>query len=64
MHRGELGRVAARARREHFGRGVRNRRDFLVAIERRFADLRENPVVVSNVRFGGIEQHAVGVEHH
>ena len=64
VHRAELRRVAARASGEHFARGVRNRGDFLVAVERRFADLRENPVVIRNVRFGGIEQHAVGVEHH
>ena len=64
VHRAELGRVASRPRREDLGRGIRNRGDFLVAVERRLADLRENPVVVSNVRFGGIEQHAVGVEHH
>jgi hypothetical protein len=64
VHRAELGRVASRTRRKHLARSVRDGRDFLVSIKRRFADLCENPVVVGDVRFRGIEQNAVGVEHH
>ena len=64
VHRAEFRCIASRSRRKNLARGIRNRRDFLVTIERRFADLCKNPVVVGDVRFGGIEQHAVGVEHH
>src|SRR5580658_11390259 len=59
MHPRELGGVATCAGGEYFAGGVGNRGDFLIAIERRLAELGENPVVVRDVRFGGIEQDAV-----
>src|ERR1035437_8248889 len=64
VHPAKLGRVATRERRKHLARGERNRRDFLVTVQWWFTDPRENPVVVGNVRFFRIEQHAVRVEHH
>jgi len=64
LHRAEFCAVAAGARREDFAGSVRDRGNLFVAIERRLADLGEDPVVVGDVRFVGIEEHAVRVEHH
>ena len=61
-HPRKLGRVLARAQLEDRHRGQEDARVLLVGAERRFADFGEDRVVVGNIGFDRLEQHAVGVE--